>query len=217
MESDIDNSIKAAYLEFEKEPMDDWYNNTLMGYPSRLRVKKIIQNLSNNDKKVLEVGCEAGYVAMRIMKNGHEVVAFDICKPAIKKFQKKLINKKIDQSPFLAMAQNIPLKENTIDAVIATEVFEHMPKLNQVIKEIARVTKKGGKLIVTVPNESLRKVTYPIIKLFGINTDVEKEVTLFEYSEKDIIKRMIPYYKIQKVFSFPFFYPVTRMIIGVKR
>lgn len=45
----------------------------------------------------------------------------------------------------------IPLKAESVDSAMATEVFEHCPEPERVMKEIARVLKPGGALFFTVP------------------------------------------------------------------
>ncbi len=46
---------------------------------------------------------------------------------------------------------NIPLPNNYVDAILCTEVFEHVFNYEQLIQEIRRVLKPEGKLIVTIP------------------------------------------------------------------
>ncbi len=45
----------------------------------------------------------------------------------------------------------IPLEDSTVDCAIATELFEHLPDLGSVLKELFRVIKPGGILFFTVP------------------------------------------------------------------
>ena len=45
----------------------------------------------------------------------------------------------------------IPIENNSVDTVIATELFEHIPNIEIVLKEIFRVLRKGGTLYFTVP------------------------------------------------------------------
>ena len=42
------------------------------------------------------------------------------------------------------------------DAILCTEVFEHIPYPNRTLKEFARLLKPGGNLILTVPSNALR-------------------------------------------------------------
>jgi SAM-dependent methyltransferase len=48
-------------------------------------------------------------------------------------------------------ARHIPLEANSVDCALATEVFEHCPEPEHVMREIARVLKPRGFLFFTVP------------------------------------------------------------------
>ena len=50
---------------------------------------------------------------------------------------------------------NIPEPENSFDAIMCIEVFEHLPEPILAIKEFSRLIKKGGYLIITAPFCSL--------------------------------------------------------------
>ena len=45
----------------------------------------------------------------------------------------------------------IPLPENAVDAIMCTEVLEHIPDTISAIKEFARLIKPGGYLLITAP------------------------------------------------------------------
>ena len=47
--------------------------------------------------------------------------------------------------------KNIPFADNTFDAVICTEVLEHVQEFQYLIDEIHRTTKKNANIIVTIP------------------------------------------------------------------
>lgn len=47
--------------------------------------------------------------------------------------------------------KKIPLEDNSVENAIATELFEHCPEPEQVMREIYRVLKPGGLLYFTVP------------------------------------------------------------------
>ena len=47
-------------------------------------------------------------------------------------------------------------KDSYFDAILCSEVLEHVPYPNKAIKEFSRLLKAGGKLILTVPANSLR-------------------------------------------------------------
>lgn len=56
----------------------------------------------------------------------------------------------------IASIDNVPLSDNLFDVVICTEVLEHIFDINGAFKEMARLTKHGGKILITTP------FTYPL-------------------------------------------------------
>ena len=50
---------------------------------------------------------------------------------------------------------SIPVSDCSFDAVLCTEVFEHLPEPLLALKEFSRIIKKGGYLIITAPFCSL--------------------------------------------------------------
>jgi len=221
LNSELKNSLEAAQKEFENEPMKDFYNNKIAGYPSRLRVNRIIKELGDiRGKKVLDIGCEAGFISLKILKKQpSDLYAIDIIDKAINEFKEKLKNRKYNTNIVIkkAFLQEIPFQENFFDIAVCTEVIEHAPNIAKGFDEMARVLKKRGLLFLTFPNEKLRKKVYPIVKLLGVNTDIEKEVTLFEYNPKDIIKLLKKNFIIKKFDRLPWFFPITNFIICEKK
>lgn len=51
--------------------------------------------------------------------------------------------------------ESLPFDDETFSTIIATEVLEHLPNPEVALAELHRVLKPGGKLLGTVPNDSL--------------------------------------------------------------
>jgi len=106
--------------------------NTLKGFISRC--KGIL----------LDIGCGEMPYKQFVLENSNitQYIGMDIENP---KYQK-------DTKPDIFWdGHKIPLDDNSVDCAIATEVFEHLPNIDQVLKETYRVLKPGGKLFFTVP------------------------------------------------------------------
>jgi ubiquinone/menaquinone biosynthesis C-methylase UbiE len=67
--------------------------------------------------------------------------------------------------------RKIPFEDEYFDAVFSTEVFEHIFNLEEILKEINRVMKVSGKILITcpfaiceheVPNDFARYSSYAI-------------------------------------------------------
>ena len=52
---------------------------------------------------------------------------------------------------FVSDAKNIPVPDASFDAVICTEVLEHVPEPIAVVREFGRIVAPGGRLILTAP------------------------------------------------------------------
>lgn len=46
---------------------------------------------------------------------------------------------------------SIPLEDNSFDLILCTEVFEHIPEPIRAMKELVRICKPGGKILITAP------------------------------------------------------------------
>lgn len=47
--------------------------------------------------------------------------------------------------------KTLPFNENTFDSIICTEVLEHIPNVDEIAKELNRVLKLNGKILISVP------------------------------------------------------------------
>jgi SAM-dependent methyltransferase len=70
--------------------------------------------------------------------------------------------------------------DSSFDAILCTEVLEHVPHPNRTIKEFSRLLRPGGTLILTVPSNSLRHMD-PYYFFSGFS-DRYLEKTLSDYS-----------------------------------
>jgi ubiquinone/menaquinone biosynthesis C-methylase UbiE len=107
---------------------------------------------------VLDIGCGEGrhsiglYVDREVNAIGIDLSTEDlkIAKSRIKDFTVTDTNK--SSCAFgVGDIQSLPFKDNAYDAVICSEVLEHLETLDNAVSEIVRVLKPGGVLAVSVP------------------------------------------------------------------
>lgn len=82
------------------------------------------------------------------------------------------------------LSNKLPLEDNSVDIVLAGEIIEHQTKPKDFLRRIMRALKKGGALIVTVPNIACVKERIKL--LFGkIPTNATQADHTYEWTEKD--------------------------------
>jgi SAM-dependent methyltransferase len=97
--------------------------------------------------RVLIAGCGVGMYASEIGRRyDAQVEAFDIEAPRVADTQ-------VDTPHALvAAAENIPYASNTFDTILSHEVMEHVLDDRASAREMVRVLKPGGRLVIFVPN-----------------------------------------------------------------
>ncbi|MFH2061258.1 MAG: class I SAM-dependent methyltransferase [Pseudomonadota bacterium] len=98
------------------------------------------------NKVCIDAPAGQGVTSRVLLEVGADVAAFDLFPEYFK--LDKVTCKKAD------LTKNIPLEDNHADWFICQEGFEHISDQLAVFKEINRVLKPGGNLLVTVPNYS---------------------------------------------------------------
>lgn len=95
---------------------------------------------------VLDIGCGSGNSTYKIKETGANVIGID--------FSKQMIDKASSNYPDITFkhsdAENIPLKDNSMDVVIANYVVHHFADPKKVFTEIHRILKPNGKFAFAV-------------------------------------------------------------------
>jgi len=119
-------------------------------YCSRLHtvLRKVGETLSSG--RVLDLGCAQGNFALLLAEAGYEVVAVDL-RPAFLQYA----GLKHERGAFRAVAasgERLPFPPASFDLVIWGEMIEHVAFPEHFLREIARVLRPGGHLLLTTPN-----------------------------------------------------------------
>lgn len=132
------------------------------------------------DKIVLDIASGEGYGSNLLSKYAKHVTGVDISEESI-----ILANKKYNKHNLIfknGSTSSIPLDNYTIDVVVSFETIEHHDEHDEMMKEIKRVLKPNGVLILSTPD---KKYYSDIPKT--VNPHHVKELYLIEF--KDLVKK----------------------------
>ncbi len=116
------------------------------------KIKKYVIERDFKKKTLIDIGTGSGYVATEMANLGMHVIACDLSPQAIKnlKHYKRRFKLK-NLEPMLCKAEKLPLKDKTVDYILANAILEHIPDEDEAIREWKRILKPGGRMFITVP------------------------------------------------------------------
>jgi len=122
----------------------------------------------NEGDRLLDLGCGAGRHTFAALRLGAEVVALDQNVDDLRGVEEMVgamaeegeIKPPSGPVTMVGDAHALPFEDGHFDSVIAAEILEHIPDDSTVISEIARVTRPGGRVAVTVPRRWTEQICW---------------------------------------------------------
>lgn len=105
------------------------------------RTLRLLADVSGG--RLLDIGSGRSPFKPLLVARGVEVISLDV-------------EDRAGEVDLLADAQRMPeVEDGSVDAVLCTQVLEHLPRPWDALGEIARVLRPGGRLILSVPHLSM--------------------------------------------------------------
>lgn len=125
------------------------YQKLLPKFYKRFERLKIVIESIKEGGKLLDVGCGTGYFLQYLNETSRVWVTCGLEPNAT---LRKLTAKNIGIHVVNGNLSRIPYPDNSFDVVTCLDVLEHSESLNTNIKELHRVIRKGGILLIQAPN-----------------------------------------------------------------
>lgn len=152
--------IASAIPDDEQSQADESYHDGEAGHydsysqTPRIAVaeKWILSWISQTvpDGVIVDLGCGTGRVAHALADVNRQVIAIDRSQQMLAQASAAL---PADTTALLRCdARMMPLADGSVDAVVCSGVLHHIPEWSDAIKEISRILRPGGTLVVREPN-----------------------------------------------------------------
>jgi len=120
---------------------------------------------------ILDAGCGTGVFTLDILSFGAQVTGLDISRPMLKRAGQKARGYRFHM--LLGDITSLPFPASTFDKVVSVTALEFIEDAAGVIKELFRVAKKGGVIVVATLNRLSPWATHR-------RAEAQKKPTIFE-------------------------------------
>jgi len=197
---------KIEYTDISKVPPDytdkmnkqyNWmaifYGFFIMVFPSWKKwIKKVIPHIEG--RTILEVSFGNGYLMSQYASNHYEIYGIDYNERMVRIARRKMDKKGFDIHLLQGNVEKLQFPDNSVDTIINTMAFSGYPDGNKALREMKRVLKSGGRLLLVDFDypEDRNVFGYAFVKLWEKSGDIIKDIEAlliknnFDYSHSTI-------------------------------
>lgn len=99
-------------------------------------------------ERVLDLGCGAGHFLSVVRQGGGRPIGVELAERALERARE---HEPSAEAHLMAPDGSIPLAHGSVDLVWCSEVVEHVADVGQLLSEVRRVLRPGGRLLLTTP------------------------------------------------------------------
>lgn len=174
------------------------------------KLGRIVSFLRNHPGKFLDIGMGAGNLEEKIIKvdRNIEIYGIDISSKAILNAKKKLRG-----NFYVSDIFGLPFKTSFFDTISILDVLEHVYEKEApcALREVNRVLKNGGCLMISVPlNENLKK-----LNLEGKNYNSHLREYTLEVLTKELKSAGFTVKNCEYIYAFSKFYRIKKILMNI--
>jgi SAM-dependent methyltransferase len=114
--------------------------------------KKIARLLApQRTDHLVDLGCGEGYLTLPLSRSAGQSLGVDFAKSALQALQEQLVREQQRIHLILATGGHLPLGDVSVDKLLCNHMLEHVIDDDAVLREIHRVVRPGGNVLIGVP------------------------------------------------------------------
>jgi len=176
------------------------YDHTF-GWLLSFRGRSMAAGVTNHSPgKILEVGVGTG-ISLPYYRHEHQVHGIDISPHMLDRAKKRVHRKRLGNVTQLTImdARKLQFADNTFDAVVAAYVMSVVPEPEKVIREIERVCRPGGDVIIVNHfaaekgvRRGVERLLAPLSNKLGWRPDMPVEEVLSHTHLQEVSRHSLP-------------------------
>ena len=119
---------------------------------------------SSDPLDILDIGCAQGTLALLLAEAGHKVCAVDLRQESIDYAKSRYEKGTIEFLKHNVLEMKLPQK---FDLIFANQIIEHLVYPKEMIEQLNKQLKPGGRLIISTPNHAYFKSKHPSFTELG--------------------------------------------------
>ena len=133
---------------------------------------------------VLDVGCGVGLNSEAIRLKGHRVCGVDISRQAIEKYCARGFAGQV-----MDIEEGLGFPSDSFDLIFCSEVIEHTVAPESLAREMLRVLRPGGRLVLSTPNSAFWP--YRVLGLAGFTVGELQHPKHFQFFSRRSLRRLL--------------------------
>ena len=136
---------------------------------------------------ILDVGCGSAWVARELLPRKEAVISFDV---AIRNTTEALRHYPApNHFAVTGDAFDLPFRDDSVDAIVSSEVMEHVPDVPRYLDNLIRVVRPGGTIVLSTPYNE--KIQYSLC--IHCNRPTPLHAHLHSFNERLIASLLAPF------------------------
>ena len=144
-------SKKAQLFDDWPDQYEQWFTTPMGSLVKKVEWELILDFLRPGPGDfLLDAGCGTGIFTMDMLSCGARVVGLDLSLPMVRRAREKA--RSFPLQILSADILRLPFPENSFDKTVSITALEFIPEGEKAVRELFRVTRKGGTVVVATLN-----------------------------------------------------------------